>query len=327
MTIPVLICDDSSFARKQMARALPEHWDVSLSYATNGLEAVDAIKSGKAEVMFLDLNMPEMDGYEVLETVRKEDLNSMIIVVSGDIQQDAKSRVTSLGAMDFIKKPVNQEEITVILQDFGLLHLTNTKLEIDINVDNLDLLKEISNVAMGRGIDLLAKLLDVYIPMPIPNVSYIDIQDLNMTLKEISHSNTITPVCQGFVGSGMAGEALLLFNAPDINCVSELMEIKGKTSESQYLEQIMDIASVLSGSCLKGFSEQLDLPFSLGHPRVLGTHVNIDDMIDTNGKSWTKTLALEMGVSFGDKGLNCNLLFLFTEDSLDKLNNTISYLK
>ena len=45
MSIPVLICDDSSFARKQMARALPQHWDVSLSYAKNGLEALDYLRT------------------------------------------------------------------------------------------------------------------------------------------------------------------------------------------------------------------------------------------------------------------------------------------
>ncbi len=61
MTIPVLICDDSNFARKQMQRAIPDAWDVDISFAENGQEALDMIRAGKADVMFLDLNMPVMD--------------------------------------------------------------------------------------------------------------------------------------------------------------------------------------------------------------------------------------------------------------------------
>lgn len=40
MTTPVLICDDSGFARKQMARSIPDGWDVSISFAGNGQEAL-----------------------------------------------------------------------------------------------------------------------------------------------------------------------------------------------------------------------------------------------------------------------------------------------
>ena len=115
MTIPVLICDDSGFARKQMARALPDNWDVEISYSANGEECIEAIQEGKADVLFLDLNMPVMDGYEVLQKVRSMDLSTMIIVVSGDVQPEAYQRVMAMGAMDFIKKPASPENISEIL--------------------------------------------------------------------------------------------------------------------------------------------------------------------------------------------------------------------
>jgi|TARA_B110000003_G_C16268348_1_gene385915 CheY-like chemotaxis protein len=121
MALPVLICDDSSFARKQMKRALPEEWDIEVTFATNGLEGLEAIRQGKGEVVFLDLTMPEMDGYGVLEVIRKEDLNAMVIVVSGDIQPDAQERVKNLGAMAFVKKPIDKIKATQILTEFGIL--------------------------------------------------------------------------------------------------------------------------------------------------------------------------------------------------------------
>ncbi|HEY9150158.1 MAG TPA: response regulator, partial [Gammaproteobacteria bacterium] len=93
MGTPVLICDDSSFARKQMARALPADWDIDISFAEHGREAIAAIAAGKADILFLDLNMPVMDGYEVLEAIRAGDLPTLVIVVSGDIQPEAHARV------------------------------------------------------------------------------------------------------------------------------------------------------------------------------------------------------------------------------------------
>jgi two-component system chemotaxis response regulator CheY len=121
MALPVLICDDSSFARKQMKRALPADWDIEVTFATNGQEGVEAIRQGKGEVVFLDLTMPVMDGYGVLEAIRKEDLPAMVIVVSGDIQPDAQERVKKLGAMAFVKKPIDTAKATQILTEFGIL--------------------------------------------------------------------------------------------------------------------------------------------------------------------------------------------------------------
>lgn len=121
MAIPLLICDDSKMAQKQVLRSLPEGWDVDVTFASNGVEALAAIKDGKAEMMFLDLTMPELDGYGVLETVKKEDLKTVVIVISGDIQPEAIDRVKALGALDFIKKPIDKVKLHSVLEKFGLL--------------------------------------------------------------------------------------------------------------------------------------------------------------------------------------------------------------
>lgn len=121
MTIPLLICDDSNMARKQVARSLPDHWEVDITFATNGAEGLQAIREGKGEMVFLDLTMPVMDGFGVLEHVKAEDLNSVVIVISGDIQPEARDRVKSLGALEFIKKPVNKDKLHSVLQTYGLL--------------------------------------------------------------------------------------------------------------------------------------------------------------------------------------------------------------
>jgi len=65
--------------------------------------------------------MPDMDGYQVLETLRREDLNCLVIVVSADIQEAAQTRVRAMGAIAFIKKPVDAARVKAVLMEYGLL--------------------------------------------------------------------------------------------------------------------------------------------------------------------------------------------------------------
>lgn len=121
MSTPITIVDDSSLSRKLMIKSLPPGWDVEITQAANGVEALEAYRAGKADVMFLDLTMPVMDGYAVLENLKREGMNSFVIVVSADIQPKAQERVQSLGAVAFVKKPVSTEQVTKILKDYGIL--------------------------------------------------------------------------------------------------------------------------------------------------------------------------------------------------------------
>ncbi|AOJ05642.1 MULTISPECIES: response regulator [Burkholderia] len=120
MPLPIVIADDSLLARKLLTKALPVDWDVDVNYASNGREALTLYRDGKASVMFLDLTMPDMSGYEVLETLRGEDLNTFVIVVSADIQPMAQARVRELGAAAFVAKPVTSEALLPILKEYGL---------------------------------------------------------------------------------------------------------------------------------------------------------------------------------------------------------------
>ena len=121
MAVSVLVVDDSPIARKMLIRALPADWDVQIAQAGNGVEALAAYRAGTVDVMFLDLTMPDMDGYQVLETLRKEDLNCLVIVVSADIQEKAQERVLALGAIAFIRKPVTADGLSDVLKQYGIV--------------------------------------------------------------------------------------------------------------------------------------------------------------------------------------------------------------
>lgn len=327
MTIPVLICDDSSFAQKQIARALPKGWNVNISFAGNGVEALKALKAGQGEILFLDLNMPVMDGYEVLQSLHGAGMQTKVIVVSGDIQPEAYQRVMKLGALAFIKKPIVEVELDAVLDAHKLRGtLTTQTRRIEVKTDLRDVYREIANVAMGRAADFLARLLDAFVVMPIPNVNMIEVAELRMALDEIAAGDNVTAVCQGFIGSGVAGEALLIFNESSFKDIAELMKYEGTIDESVELELLMDISNVLIGACLKGIVDQLDINFSQGHPMVLGRHIKVADLLKGNAMKWKQTFAIEMGYRIENRHINCDLLLLFTEDSMDAMRRHVWHL-
>jgi chemotaxis protein CheY-P-specific phosphatase CheC len=312
-----------------MARTLPKEWDVEITFANNGAEGIEAIRAGKGEVVFLDLNMPVMDGYEVLETIQKEDLPALVIVVSGDIQIKAHERVKALGALDFIQKPVSADAISNILQEYGILTIALGDDSNDspmIEVDLRDACQEVANVAMGRAADLLAKLLDVFVLLPIPNVNVLEVSELTMTLKATEQYGTVSALCQGFIGAGVAGEALLLFHDSSFQDMAKLMGLANPEDTNTEIEVMIDTGNVLIGAFLSGISEQLHMKFSQSHPVVLGRHCTVNDLIHDNSEKWARTLAMEINYRIEGHDIQCDLLLLFTEESLPTLNYKLGYL-
>lgn len=340
MSTQILICDDSALARKQMARALPAGLADDILFATNGEEALQLLRDHKAELLFLDLNMPGMDGYQVLEHIRKEDLPVLTIVVSGDIQPEARERVRKLGAIDFIKKPTDTGLVTRLLEEYGFyrpgeletaalkdssLRSTVSKAR-EISVSLNDYLQEIANVAMGRSSDLLARLLRVFVKQPIPKVAFIANSELHMAISAAQQGEAYSAVCQGFTGAGLAGEALLLFQDASFQEMAELLHYDVVEGEAVNVEVLMDMSSILFGAFLNGIGDQLDLKLGLGHPTVLGQHRPINELLEHHSKREEQLLCIEISYAIENRDIHCDMLILFTEDSVPFLEKRLEYL-
>jgi len=316
-------------ARKQVLRALPADWSVSITEASNGRQAMEAIRKGLGQVVLLDLTMPEMDGYQVLSALRTEGLKAQVIVISGDVQEEAVRRVSELGALAFLKKPFDETELRQTLSRLGLLnksaqtpqqHRPTTSTAIHFH----DAFRETVNVAIGRAAALIAKVLGVFVQLPVPNVNVLEVGELHMALADAGSSQQLTAICQGFIGSGIAGEALLMFHDSEVADIAQLMQ--RQSADYSDLEMVLDLSSVLIGACLSSIAEQIDVVFSQGHPQVLGQHAAIDELIRVNQTRWKKTLAVEISYSLEGHDIRFDLLLLFTEDSIERLTHKLAYL-
>jgi chemotaxis protein CheY-P-specific phosphatase CheC len=334
MTIAVLICDDSNLARKQLARILPQEWQANLFFAGHGAEALDTLLKQRIDWLFLDLNMPVMDGYQVLAELKQRQLTLNVVVVSGDVQPEAFERVKSLGALDFIRKPVDSAKLQQLMQQHAIktqapVAVMPNKVPVasaELSAEMRDVLQELTNVAMGQAGDLLARLLNVFVKLPIPNVNLIEVSELHMALASVEHESTTSAVCQGFIGGGVSGEALLILTDSSFKDIARLMNYQGDLTVKIELELLMDIANILIGAVLKGLAEQIDMSFSQGHPVVLGQHAPVSEMIKANARRWRKTLAIELSYGIENYNISCDLLLLFTEDSLKTLNYKVAFL-
>lgn len=358
MPLPVLICDDSSLARRQMVRALPQEWDVELSYAANGRQAITAIEHGKADLMFLDLNMPGMTGYDVLEAVRQRDLPSLAIVVSGDIQPEARHKVMKLGALEFLRKPVSADQLREVLHRYGLLrkHLRSdaaTELTTQQIANQLpapgfaDALREVTNVAMGQAGSQLGQLLSTFVRLPVPVVHQCEYRRLperlhvKLASKELCDSsipeslssghdhapaisNRFSAVSHGFKGAGLAGEGIVLLRSDDIARLDALMHqsLPDKNATTRILT---DLSELLLGACLKALSDQLDLELHHTYPVLLGHGQCTPELLRCHDNPQT-VLAIEIRYELSHPDIDCYLLLLLTEDSIAALNKRLEAL-
>ncbi len=117
----ILVVDDSSFSRKMIIRAIPQQIkeNSEIIEAENGREAIEKYEKLQPDIVFLDLTMPIMDGFEALYHIRSKYPEANVIVVSADIQQQAIKEVMELGAKAFIKKPISQDKMKEIFEQFA----------------------------------------------------------------------------------------------------------------------------------------------------------------------------------------------------------------
>lgn len=112
----VLIVDDSVVIRTFIRGYLPEEGGYTSLEAANGLEAVEAYRKARPDLVFLDLTMPVMDGVTALARIMEMDPTARVVVVTADVQPKSVQRVLDMGAVKVLKKPPIKEEVRAALQ-------------------------------------------------------------------------------------------------------------------------------------------------------------------------------------------------------------------
>lgn len=107
----ILLVDDIQFERKILSKAINHKLECTILEAENSLECFDILKSNSIDLVLLDIELPEINGIEILQKIRelKNSIALPIIMVSGMEQDKHIGQCLQLGANDYISKPINYE--------------------------------------------------------------------------------------------------------------------------------------------------------------------------------------------------------------------------
>jgi two-component system nitrogen regulation response regulator NtrX len=116
MSRTVLIIDDEASILKSLEGALKDE-GFRVRTAASGAAGLEALRTEPADVVMLDIWMPEMDGLETLKQIKSEWGEQTVIMMSGHGTIETAVRATKLGAFDFVEKPLSLERVLVLLQN------------------------------------------------------------------------------------------------------------------------------------------------------------------------------------------------------------------
>ncbi len=112
----VLVVDDEEIVRESLGAWLAKD-GYPVTSAPDGRSAVDRLRAEPWNVVLLDLKMPGMDGLQVLEEARRLQPGAAVIMMTAYATVDTAVRAMKLGATDYLVKPFDPEELSLLMQD------------------------------------------------------------------------------------------------------------------------------------------------------------------------------------------------------------------
>jgi DNA-binding response OmpR family regulator len=147
----ILIADDDPDIRQLVIYALADEGH-AVSVAKNGREAVDQVAASAPELMVLDIMMPELDGYGVLQELQERDIKgtTKVLVLTAKGSDHDWKQGYDLGADRYMTKPFDPEELLNTVND--MLNASNTELEAkrEEEQDRANLLSQLESI-FGDG--------------------------------------------------------------------------------------------------------------------------------------------------------------------------------
>jgi CheY-like chemotaxis protein len=167
----VLVVEDNQVNQK-LIKAILNKMGCEVTLAANGLEAITAFRNGQFAMVFMDINMPVMDGCdatrEILQIEKAKNMpHTPIIALTANIQKGDRERFLSIGMDDYIPKPITLQMVESTMGRFIALTPQDEKVPEPLTIpsDNtLDLASALSGLGVGEAmmLELIEEFLDNY---------------------------------------------------------------------------------------------------------------------------------------------------------------------
>lgn len=135
----ILIADDERTIRNGLAGLIRNwfpDWEI-VGLAENGKQALRIATQEKPQIALVDINMPEMNGLEMIEKLRSILPNTLVVILSGYDQFTYAQQGIRLGIMDYLLKPVDREQLFMVLREAGERAAKQTVERVEEGADDL----------------------------------------------------------------------------------------------------------------------------------------------------------------------------------------------
>ena len=133
----ILIVEDNKKLLQSIEKELSKHFEVEC--CEDGEEALYLIKQGIHDLVVLDLMLPSLSGIDILKNIRKNHIDTPVLILTAKESLDEKVEAFSIGANDYLTKPFYMEELVAriyaMLRTTGKLHTKNTLDFYDLHLD------------------------------------------------------------------------------------------------------------------------------------------------------------------------------------------------
>ncbi|MCJ8322057.1 MAG: chemotaxis protein [Colwellia sp.] len=191
-----------------------------------------------------------------------------------------------------------------------------------LDEDQLDCLQELINVAMGQASDQLARYLDTFVFLKVPNIELVKAEEFSKSLTGDNQSTAV--VSQGFFGyEGIRGEALLVYQHKDSDHIADLLGYDPDELSDE--EQLIDISSILTTTFLNVFARQIDNQLSYNAPKLLTSEQDsMSEYLDHLSFSWDIALKVNITYQVTDYSFNCDMILLIPESAIIDIKTVIN---
>lgn len=179
-----------------------------------------------------------------------------------------------------------------------------------LNEPQRDALQELMNISMGQAANALARLIDTKITLSIPLIVSATPTEF-IALLQTSEDNWFSR--QSFLGQ-ISGEVLTLLNKEGCGVIARSMDYDLPLTETSSRELVLELANILAGACLNGFSEQLSLTTRLNMPTL---YFPVSDSIEPF--RWGSTLLMEVEFRIDASQFDSKVVICLDEKSVDAL--------
>ncbi|MDH4943780.1 PAS domain-containing protein [Sulfurimonas sp. C5] len=143
---------EDNITNQLVATSYLEHYGFIVFVANNGAEAVDMTEANEYDIIFMDLQMPVMDGFDAAKEIRKFDQKTPIVALSAATMQLDKVRTQEAGMNNHIAKPINKVELECVISHYFAVEEVETdkQIENELQINGINLTKMEQNLAIDK---------------------------------------------------------------------------------------------------------------------------------------------------------------------------------